>query len=465
MRLLLAALTLAVLPALGQEQPQAPRAIPVETPAAASPQTPDIPAAPGASVSRTKQFRVSGTDFALRGSVAMLAEEAKSDLLRLTEDDKDAWKIPINIQLRGIQGEPAPDRPIAQRIFINESGYQIQLDVHIGRGIDHAAFLTHITTALIHERALRQKHPEDTRFNVPPWLVEGLREANAWRIGQGDRRLYQKLLDTGGIYKISDLFEIDTPSHHALDSVMRTAFRASSGALVMALLEQPQGLEGFRDFLTDIPTFQGEMPLLLRRHFPELNLSATSLAKWWALQLAAKGATPLTEVLTVAETDTALTEALVIHLRDPEGNLLKTSADLAWQTFPDLEKDERIETLRPPQDALTRLSLRCFPSHRPIIAEYQSILLLLQNGSVSEVETRLADLAATRAVMLQKTDRARDYLDWFEITRARDTSGAFDDYLNLKARLKDNPHQRKDPLSIYLDRMDKLFTRDPLPNP
>ena len=67
--------------------------------------------------------------------------------------------------------------------------------------------------------------------------------------------------------------------------------------------------------------------------------------------------------------------------------------------------------------------------------------------------------------MLEKTERARDYLDWFEITRARDTSGAFDDYLNLKARLKDNPHQRKDPLSIYLDRMDKLFTRDPLPNP
>ena len=61
--------------------------------------------------------------------------------------------------------------------------------------------------------------------------------------------------------------------------------------------------------------------------------------------------------------------------------------------------------------------------------------------------------------MTAKAKRARDYLDWFEITRARETSGAFDDYMRLKDRLKANPHRRNDELSKYLDRMDAIFSR------
>ena len=61
--------------------------------------------------------------------------------------------------------------------------------------------------------------------------------------------------------------------------------------------------------------------------------------------------------------------------------------------------------------------------------------------------------------MNAKAKRARDYLDWFEITRARETSGAFDDYMRLKDRLKTNPHRRTDDLSKYLDRMDAIFSR------
>ena len=61
--------------------------------------------------------------------------------------------------------------------------------------------------------------------------------------------------------------------------------------------------------------------------------------------------------------------------------------------------------------------------------------------------------------MTAKAQQASDYLDWFEITRARETSGAFDDYMRLKDRLKANPHRRSDDLSKYLDRMDAIFSR------
>jgi hypothetical protein len=68
-------------------------------------------------------------------------------------------------------------------------------------------------------------------------------------------------------------------------------------------------------------------------------------------------------------------------------------------------------------------------------------------------------LDETRATMVARSARARDYLDWFEITRARETSGMFEDYLRLKERLAAKPHNRTDPLSAYLDRLDRIFKR------
>ena len=62
--------------------------------------------------------------------------------------------------------------------------------------------------------------------------------------------------------------------------------------------------------------------------------------------------------------------------------------------------------------------------------------------------------------MKARATRARDYLDWFEISNARETSGVFDDYLLLKRRLESNPRDRKDGVSSYLDRMDAVFHRD-----
>jgi hypothetical protein len=95
-----------------------------------------------------------------------------------------------------------------------------------------------------------------------------------------------------------------------------------------------------------------------------------------------------------------------------------------------------------------------------LLAEYQLVLDVIAKNKTRGVAERLAALDGTRATMVARAARARDYLDWFEITRARETSGAFDDYQRLKERLKANPHQRKDNLSAYLDRMDRIFHRE-----
>ena len=419
-----------------------------------------VNAAPDTVVSWTQQFRVSDGTSLLRGTVAMMAEEAKTDLLKLT-GEKDGWKVPITIRLHGKQGDPLPPRTVNLGLLEVAGVSELKIDVHLSRGIENEPFKRAVTAALLYERALRKgpaTDPDHPLF-VPPWLSDGLREATAWRLNQSDRRLYEAVFKSG-LFKIDELLGTDEAEFEDMDAATRAAFRVSSGSLVMALLEQPQGKDGFRTFLTDVAAYEGEMPALLRKHFPEMNLSETSLAKWWALQLANKGGTNvLTDTLTIPKSEAALAAALQLNFRNAEGIIQQKPLD-AWPEVASLKEPERIAAVRIAQDALVRLSYRCFPSYRPLLVEYQQVLDSIAKNKTKNVGERLASLLETRKTMITRATRARDYLDWFEITRARETSGVFEDYLKLKERLKSNPHPRKDDISTYLDRMDRIFHRE-----
>jgi hypothetical protein len=433
-----------------------PRAIQVAEPPPGS-ETP----VPDTVISRSGQFRVSGGDGLVRGTVAMMAEETKEEFLRLTGEAAD-WKVRVNIRLHGRMGDPLPLRTVALRRIVVDGTNGLRLDVHLSRGVERERFKRAVTKALLYERALLAGAGDDPEalLMVPPWLADGLCEASAWRLDQSDRRLYEALFRQGGLFKIDDLFALDEAGFEDLDAAMRAAFRVSSGALVMALLEQPQGLEGFRGFLTAAAGHQGEMPTLLRKYFPELNLSENSLEKWWALQLAAKGGLNLaTDILTIQQTETALAEALLLNFRTAEG-ILEQKDLTSWPELAALPEAERVEAVRLAQDSLVRLSYRCFPSYRPLLVSYQAVLDAIARNKTGQVSAMLAELDESRVTMIVRAARGRDYLDWFEITRARETSGAFDDYLMLKERLKSNPHRRKDPISVYLDRMDRIFHRE-----
>ena len=91
-----------------------PRAVQVIEPPAAS-----TAAVPDMVMSRSNQFRVSGGDSLVRGTVALLAEEAKDELLRLT-GEKDEWKVPVTIRLHGKSGDPLPPRTVSMRLLVVE---------------------------------------------------------------------------------------------------------------------------------------------------------------------------------------------------------------------------------------------------------------------------------------------------------------------------------------------------------
>ncbi len=407
-------------------------------------------------ISQTHQFNVGGSQIQDRAAVAILAEETKNELLQLTAE-QDTWKVPISITLHGKIGDPLPPRTEVLQLVFNDSGYNLRLDLHLSRGIDRQRIKHAITAALINERALRDHSPSEstTRFLVPPWLVDGLREASAWYLDQSDRRLYQTLFKTGGLFKTEELFALDQAGFEHIDAAMGTAFRISSAALVMALIQQPQGKEGFRSFLSEVATYQGEMPSLLRKHFPGLNLSETSLAKWWALQLANTGGQNLTtEILTIDQTETALNQALNFNFSDAESVLQQKELN-AWPELAALPAPERSQALEFAQEALVRLSYRCFPSYRPLLAEYQIALGAIAKKSTQNLATQLQALTEQRTVMTTKAKQGRDYLKLFEVTRAYESSGAFDNYIRFTEQLKTN--HRTDKCSKYLDLLETAF--------
>jgi hypothetical protein len=454
------------------------QALPVEEPAVVVPSGGNVaaPEAAPRALTRSGMFRVTGGDQAQRGSVALLLEQSKDDFEALLRDrDVDAekqaakkatffeggnsgladFKVPVNVEI----GAGAGKQSVEYSLQYTPDQFVLGIRVHMERGIDHELLDRAALTILLYERSLRDAKPGELTdpLVVRPWLVEGLAEAAKWRAGRADRRIYEGVFKKGGGFSMEELFELPEKNFRQMDGASRLAFQALSGALVMALLEQPEGRGAFRSFAGEAARFAGEMPVLLRKHFPDLNLSERSLAKWWALTLAKLVQPQLTEVLPIRETEKALDEALQFHSRDADGNAVKRGID-AWETVADLERHERQEAVRPAEDGLTRLSYRCFPSYRPLIEEYQQILRDIAGGGRDGIAERLEELAGQRQVRVERALRARDYMDYFEISRARDLSGEFDDYLRLKKELELKPRpQRKDRITEYLDALQKVY--------
>lgn len=457
-------------PVLAAGEP-VPRAVPVVEEGVAAPLAPQevVPAeqlsgprAPEVTRSGSGQFFVLGSQAPLRGSIAMEADEVRRNLLKVLQQPDDVCKYPVVIQLHGAAHDKPPPRRVAAGIFFLDAAFRPQLDVHVGGGVDHDRLRRAVVEILIYERALRgiAAGQLERPLVVRPWLVDGLLEACAWSNNEGDRRLYASVFRAGRLLDFAAIFATREADLELMDGVTRAAFRASAGALVMALLEQPGGAQAFQGVLGEVPAFEGDVPVLLRKHFPALNLTATSLSKWWALQMANRSDAQLTEVMSVAETEAALERALVLFERNADGQVVERPLRDYQFVLEQKTAAEREAALGPAQDALVRLSYRCFPSYRPLVVGYGQVLAALYRKKPEKLGEELDRLAAARATMAGKAARAADYLDWFEITRARQTSGEFQDYLDLKRRLDGEAERpRTDPLGRYLDDVERLYQR------
>jgi hypothetical protein len=337
--------------------------------------------------------------------------------------------------------------------------YRLQIYLRLGRGnsFEQKQFERVILQMLVMERSLRSL-PEGKsaeRVEVRPWLLDGLAEAIQWQNGKGDRRMYSSLMESGGWIEVEDL--VDRAAIAGLDVLSRELFRASSGALVMALLAQKQGAKSLVEFLAKVAVFEGEQMILLRTHFPQANLGPKGLERWWMLQVAALSEKKLSEAMTIPETDERLSRILELHLKNENEEAFRVSLESWRQVAGLVSKEERIESIRPANDLLAHLSFRCFPTFRPVIAGYLKILSDIADGKTDEVEEMIENLKEFRLAEAERHRKLVDLMDWYHLSSVQNESGEFEDYLKMQRNLRKGNEFGKDPLHQYLDKVQKVF--------
>jgi len=91
------------------------------------------------------------------------------------------------------------------------------------------------------------------------------------------------------------------------------------------------------------------------------------------------------------------------------------------------------------------------------VVEYQQIALRLASGKRTGVERRLARLKSTQKDIVARMNEIDDYMNWFEATQAKTSSGAFTDYLKAAGQADEPEKRRRDALSVYLDAVEAQF--------
>ncbi len=342
-----------------------------------------------------------------------------------------------------------------------DGAYRFQVDVLLGAGqsFDYAEVRRTLLEMFLYERSVRGKSARDfgEKVLVRPWLVDGLLEAISWRKGAKDRDIYAYLAKAGGWLSVKKLIARENLADDGF--LERQVFRASSGALVMALIAQPGGKESMMNYLSEVALFEGEAMTLVRKHFPSVNQGKNGLQKWWMLKVADMATSSLSEALTPTASDQRLESALKFRVKNEAG--AERELDMAdWKTLADLPAEKRSEVLRPVSAALSGLSYRSYPGYRPVIAGYLGVLRKLATGQGEGVAMMLKNLKTFREAEMRRMERVNDLMDWYYLSTAHKESGKFEDYLELKKNLENNDSGGKDRVSQYVDAVQMLFEKN-----
>lgn len=418
-------------------------------------------------VSQSRMFSVSGGDSLRMGAIATKADEVRGSVCRLLGIDT-TWKYGISIRLIGNSTDPAELNPIRTRISIIGGEPNFQIRIYPGGGINVERLTNAIITMTLFERALCNQRADalPDSVNIPQWLITGIQQAVLWRSGKGDRRLYRSLFERADMLTPEEI--VSTNDADGLDASSRQVYDVSCGVLIMCLLHREGGPAQLRELIAESALADGSPREIITSHFHELGIDATMLSKWWALELANLSKAPATEMLTPMETEKQLNEALTILTYEKETQLPRQlSADNVYGL---LALPEWRAHIHPLIERLMALNLHCFPGYRAIIAEYcRAYSELLKGATADDVQNILGPLRELREAYITTSLRARDYLDWYEITHLGEKSHreGFTDYLETMHMLRQEKPGPDTHMSRYLQDIEILYglkSGDELPN-
>lgn len=416
------------------------------------------------SISFNSMLIVEGNNDELRKSISGIVNDTAYELyglLGVKPSREGARKINIRMFEAGSGGGTYKVRPFV--IPLEGGNFRIELLVDTRKGVDRDVLQRGLIEVLIYELSLRGINgvEEGREMSVPPWLSYGLLEALRWKAGESDRHVYDVLKEKPDLYSVSEIFRTEGRQVSQFDNARESFFKASSCAFVMSLLRQKNGGQGMFGLMREIALYEGEVEDLLRKHFAGLNTGSMGLQKMWSLQVADMASPKMLDVLSIEETDKRLDDALFITLTGEDK--IAQRLDLAeFGKLEDLSLETRLNAVSASRTELMQLSYRCFPSYRPILYAYIKVLEDISQQKTEDVEIRLVNLQEERRLIKLAGERARDYLDWYQITQAREVKGDFSGYMRLKERLSAEREKRKDPvISAYLDDIQKFFGNNP----
>jgi hypothetical protein len=385
------------------------------------------------SVSPSRQFIMYGGDVAYRGSVSALAEKTKSNLLTVLKQ-RDAWRIPIVINLQPRTAN-LPEIPEADlRFSQTEAGLRLQLDLTVSPEVNPAAIERELARVILSEMIYRNRTgiaAGDAYFDPPKWLVEGL-------VASAPNRNHAILgASLSVLENVVSLEEFLRQRPESLDSAAKELYRAYSFVLVQLLIGSPNGQVRIRHYIDNLAFASNDLLSDMQTAFPALR----DFEKNWRSKIAE---VKLAEqsLLTFSQTEQRLNQILRNSPRLDE--LTRTKPTLA-----------RRLALRKLDDELLLLARHANPLLRSVICDYQQIAGLLTLGKNRAAATRLADLKILRTKLSVRMGEIDDYLNWFEAAKLETPSGMFDDY--LKGAADPRRPKRKDPLSVYLDAVETEF--------
>lgn len=266
------------------------------------------------STSTSRQFIVHGKVFETRSAMSTRCEEVSQEVRKVL-NDKEPWVLPIVVLLNtGEEAAKSKGPPISTAISeLSFGGFHLQVTVNERPGLKAEDLRKELVRALLAERILRNHQKIETpegRLLLPDWVMTGVLHALDYRASPTPSAMFATLFHSGKVYGIEEIIEA---SPVEMDNLSRTIYETSCCALVLALVDQPSGPQNLNKFLNTLASDPRSERELLSAAFPNFAASASSLNKWWSLQLAALAKPGVGEPYTPAESLKAIEEAITIH--------------------------------------------------------------------------------------------------------------------------------------------------------
>ena len=361
-------------------------------------------AQPEHSTSPSRQFVIYGADAKVRGAISGLAEQTKTNLLRLLRE-RDDWKTPVVVNLQPQQAN-VPDIPTADLRFSQTGfGIKLQLDLTISKNVDVSLVERELLRAILLEMIYRER-PHITAGAVlvepPDWLIDGVLALTPGR----DR---SPLLEAiGNAEKPVPLEKFLGQRPGLVDSTGRTIYRAYSFALVQMLLDGKNGGTQLAKYIDHLSDSSNDPLEDLKAQFP---LLADDADRTWQVALNRLKSLQPFRLLTFAESERRLDELLSLKISEPNKPVKLVRLEQLAQHKLSASEKMALDQLK--RDLMFFVP-QTNPVLRPIGREYQEIVALLARGKRRPVLKRLSRLHLTRQQLATRMVELDDYMNWFE---------------------------------------------------